>query len=55
MVTYILVGLICLIVGWLAGWLIAHKTVAVECERLGGFYYNEKTFKCVEINERRKS
>ena len=27
-------------------WAWAHHTVATECERLGAFYVNEKTFTC---------
>lgn len=27
-------------------WALAHHTVATECERLGAFYVNEKTFTC---------
>ena len=27
-------------------WKHAHDTVATECERLGAFYVNEKTFTC---------
>ena len=46
--------LVGLILGWLIGWYIAHATIAKECERLGGFYVNNKTFKCVEITEKDK-
>jgi len=28
---------------------IAHSTIATECERLGGFYVGNKTYKCVEV------
>lgn len=45
----ILSGLLCYRLGWVA----AHKTVAVECERLGGFYVNDKVFKCYQIDSRR--
>lgn len=31
------------------GYAIAHSTIATECERLGGFYVENKTYKCVEI------
>lgn len=27
-------------------WTGAHHTIATECERLGAFYVNEKTFTC---------
>ena len=29
-----------------ATWAWAHHKVATECERLGAFYVNEKTFNC---------
>lgn len=30
------------------GWLLAHSTVATECERLGSFYVGQKVFDCKE-------
>lgn len=32
------------VVTWTWAW--AHHTIATECERLGAFYVNEKTFTC---------
>jgi hypothetical protein len=42
-------------IGWLIGWLVAHRCIARECERLGGFYVDNKTFKCIEITENKKT
>lgn len=38
--------------GWLGGWIHAHKTVAAECERLGSFYVGSKTFHCTKIDDK---
>ena len=37
-----------LIFGLFFGWMIAHNTISVECDRLGAFYVGTKTFWCVE-------
>lgn len=37
-----------LIVGIWIGWRAAHEVVAVECERLGGFYVGQRVFRCTE-------
>lgn len=37
--------------GYKWGWVAAHITVARECEKLGGFYVNNKTYKCTEVKE----
>lgn len=34
----------------LIGWILAHNTVATECEKLGSFYVGDKVFKC-ELKE----
>lgn len=52
MMTFILsmlFGLLCYRLGWES----AHKTVADECERLGGFYVGDKIFKCFQVDDRR--
>lgn len=36
-----------LILGFIFAWRLAHITIANECERLGGFYVNNKTYKCI--------
>jgi hypothetical protein len=28
------------------GWRTAHETVSIECDRLGGFYIDGKTYTC---------
>lgn len=43
---WILLGVV---VGAWLGWTTAHITVAVECEKLGGFYVRDQVFKCVEV------
>ena len=40
------IALIVLFCACLVTWAWAHNTVATECERLGAFYVNEKTFTC---------
>lgn len=30
----------------LAGWIMAHATVATECEKLGGFYVGNSIYTC---------
>ena len=42
----IIIALFVLICACLGTWVLAHNTVATECERLGAFYVNEKTFTC---------
>ena len=42
----IIIALIVLICACFVTWKQAHNTVATECERLGAFYVNEKTFNC---------
>lgn len=47
---YLILGLILgVLIGYFLGWGFAHKTVATECERLGSFYVDNKTFKCTQI------
>lgn len=44
--------ILCALVGWLFGWLHAHRTVASECEKLGSFYVGDKIYKCTKIESR---
>ena len=44
--TEIILALMILIATWITTWAWAYHTVATECERLGAFYVNEKTFNC---------
>ena len=46
MTGYVLAFVIGLLVGCLGGWRLAHITVATECERLGSFFVDDKTFEC---------
>lgn len=45
--------LIGLLIGCIVAWWICtaytHVMIATECERLGGFFVNKKTFKCVAV------
>lgn len=50
--SYVLVAIACLRLGWLIGWSHAHQTVAMECRRLGSFYVGKSVFKCTEIVEK---
>lgn len=43
---WVLLGIV---VGVWLGWNTAHVTVAVECEKLGGFYVGKQVFRCVEV------
>lgn len=36
-------------VGLFFGWAHAHKHIAAECERLGGFFVGEKIYKCERV------
>lgn len=36
-------------IGSKLGWLDAHNIIAEQCEKLGGFYTNNKIYKCTEI------
>lgn len=49
MMTILFTALLSLVIGVFAGYQWAHKDVAAECTRLGGFYVNKQTFKCTEI------
>lgn len=31
------------------GWASAHRMVALECQKNGGFFVGDKTFKCTEV------
>jgi len=44
--TWLLLGLG---IGALIGWQCAHLSIAVECERLGGFFVGKQIFRCVEV------
>lgn len=47
---YLIAGLICGgLLGYIFGWTGAHRTVATECERLGGFYVGSKVYKCSAV------
>jgi hypothetical protein len=35
-------------IGLSVGWVIAHNIIAVECQRLSGFYVGNQIFICME-------
>lgn len=43
--------LVGLFVGYSFGWSRAHKVIAIECERLGGFFVGKKIFRCQSIEK----
>lgn len=44
--------LLFLAIGWLGGWIYAHKTVADECRKLGKFYVGKTVFECKAIADK---
>jgi hypothetical protein len=42
--------LLALVVGFLVGWSAAHKTVAIECDRLGAFFVGTTVYHCTSID-----
>lgn len=42
----LMLWIVVLLIGWLCGWIHAHRTVATECERLGKFYVGKNTYEC---------
>ena len=39
-------ALLALVVGVLLGWVAAHTTIAIECDRLGAFYVGKTVYVC---------
>lgn len=39
-------------IGAARGWAAAHHTVAIKCDRLGGFFVGKKIYKCVQVEEK---
>lgn len=48
MIAMIMIG-IAIIVAYYLGYAVAHHTIALECERLGGFFVGKKVYKYVDI------
>jgi len=48
MITGILIC-IAIMVAYYLGYAVAHHTIALECERLGGFFVGKKVYKCMVI------
>lgn len=51
MAKLLLAAAFCLLVGWIDGYRFAHKFVALECQRLGGFFVNDAVFVCQPAND----
>ncbi|MGI2196886.1 hypothetical protein ACRN91_15070 [Shewanella baltica] len=47
-VSFALTALFFGLIGCWFGWLQAHHTVAMECEKLGGFYVGNVVYECVK-------
>lgn len=47
-IEFVITALFFLFIGCWVGWLQAHQTVAMECEKLGGFYVGDVVYKCVK-------
>lgn len=44
-------SLMFLFLGYLWGYENAHRYIAKECELLGGFFVDKKTYKCSQVKE----
>lgn len=44
------------LLGFMLAWFLCsgytHIMIATECERLGGFFVNKKTYKCIAIEDK---
>lgn len=49
----VMAWIICILIGWLFGWIHAHNTVASECEKLGSFYVGSNVYQCTKIEANR--
>lgn len=48
MIAMIMIGM-AIVVAYYLGFAVAHHTIAMECERLGGFFVGKKVYKCVGV------
>ncbi|WP_336033340.1 hypothetical protein [Acinetobacter bereziniae] len=43
------------LIGFLIAWFLCHRythiMIAAECEKLGGFFVDSKTYKCIAITD----
>ena len=51
MLTTFLIVCIAYFLGFCIGKQYAHDTIATECEKLGGFFVGNRTFKCISVSE----
>ena len=47
----ILYGLFFAVIGYQFGYPAAHNDIAMECDRLGGFYVGSTIYKCVKVEK----
>lgn len=50
-----LIAVVAIWVAYRLGWEVAHRTVAKECEVLGGFYVGDKVYRCVAVEQRERA
>lgn len=48
---YILIFLVAFFIGKAVGYRHAHIVIGLECERLGGFFINNKVYECKLVRE----
>ena len=46
-----LAGFLGIVAGYWLGYASAHADVALECERLGGFYVGKTVYKCTKVEK----
>lgn len=46
MMDNILAAIVVFLMGSVFGWIVAHSTVATECDKLNSFYVGNRTFQC---------
>ena len=44
-------SLLSIFIGYIWGYENAHRHIAKECERLGGFFVGKKVYQCTEITK----
>ena len=37
-----------MLLGLVFGWIVAHSIISTECDKLGGFYVDDKIYYCTE-------
>lgn len=47
--SWLIIAIISFGLGELFGWVYAHRTVALECKKLGAFYVGDEVFYCTKV------